>query len=151
MKLNILCLAGCVAFAACGGSAGNNANNTASKNTNSTAQTSPTAEPKKDLPPTSMYISDFLSSYDQANEGRIVTVTGGNLDEISYTSLLIRDGSGYAFHCNGSFSDYMDMKTTIDDLRAKHRSPQATVKGTYAKGPGSSPDLSNCVLTDVKK
>jgi hypothetical protein len=99
-----------------------------------------------------MSISEFMSNTDTSNEGRIVTVTGGNLDTIASDSLLIRDGSGSAFHCYGSFNEYMSTATTIDSLRQKGKSPGAVVKGAFKLDSAyGKPDLSPCVLIDLKK
>lgn len=156
MKQTIL-LAAILALAACGGSNSNNQNTGNSKNSNasnsssSASSTPANTEPGKNLPPTTMSVGEFMIGYDKENEGRIVTVTDAVLEEISYSSLLMRDGAGYGFSCNGSFSDYMDMKTRIDDLRYKHKSPLATVKGIYSTGTNNRPALNSCVLTDIKK
>ncbi len=157
MKTLILVMAVAFAFAlsACGGSSSSNDSN--AKNSNGSPSPSPSSslaaekDQGKDLPPTSMDVAEFLGSYNKENEGRIVTVTGGLLDQISYNSLLIRNGASYAFYCNGDFSSYMEMKTRIDDLRYKGKSPTATVKGIYGVDSNGSPSLSGCVLTDIKK
>ena len=90
---------------------------------------------------------------DPSRDGRTVTVTGGQLDTLTSSSLLIRDGSGgSAFYCYGSFSDYMSTATKIDSLRNEHRSPIAIVTGKYnSKGYASGPELQSCVITDLKK
>lgn len=144
-------------LSACGGLA-NSANNTNSKSSNgSSASPSPSGslasdkETGADLAPTTMSVSEFMTYYDKANEGRIVTVEGARLEEISYSSLSLRDGSGYGFSCGGSFSEYMEMKTRIDDLRYKNQSPIATVKGIYTEGTNGKPALKSCILTDIKK
>lgn len=146
----------CVLLAACGKASDTNSVNASnSKNSNSASPSSAVSpadiDKGKTLPPTSMDIYDFIGVYDADNEGRIVTVTGGLLEEISYNSLLIRDGSSFAFSCEGNFSEYMEMKTRIDDLRYKHKSPVATVKGIYSKDSSGKPTLKSCVLTDIKK
>lgn len=122
----------------------------------STSNSSPAVSNKedvadKDTTPLTMSISEFLASNDSEKVGRIVTVTGGQLDAIAYDSLLIRDGPGYAFHCYGSFSDYMSMSTQIDSLRQRGRAPGATVKGAYKMSSYGSPELGPCVLVDLKK
>lgn len=153
----IVFLAALFTLAACGGSNSNNQNAANSKSSNasnsspSASSTPANTETGKSLPPTTMSVSEFMMGYDKANEGRIVTVTDAVLEEIKYDSLSMRDGAGYGFGCNGSFSDYMDMKTRIDDLRYKNKSPRATVKGVYAEGYNGKPALNSCVLTDLKK
>lgn len=136
----------------------NSSNDANSKNSNSASPSpSPSAtksetETGKDKPPTSMSISEFMSSSDRSNNGRIVTVTGGQLDKISYDSLLIRDGAGAAFYCYGSFSDYTDMSSKIDSMRQAGKSPGATVTGTFSlESDYGKPDLKSCILTDLKK
>lgn len=134
------------------GSNTSNSNNANSTNTsNSSSETNKTVVESRDMTPLTMSISEFIASNDKDNEGRTVTVTGGQLDEISYDSLLIRDGAGYAFHCYGSFSEYMSTKTKIDSLRQQHRSPGATVRGIYKMSSYNSADLSPCVLVDLVK
>jgi len=155
MKITILTVTILLVFSACGMLGSKNANNSNSKAANS-ASPSPSSTPTeidkgKSLPPTTMSVGEFMTSYDADNEGRTVTVDGGELDSISYSYLLIRDGSGYGFNCNGSFSEYMDMQSRIDDLRYKKRSPSVTVKGTYTRGSNGKPDLSSCILIDIKK
>lgn len=149
-------IAGCN-FSLGNGSNASNSNNSnkaanASNSSNSSSETNKdNVADNKDKPPVTMSISEFLSSNDKDNEGRMVTVTGGQLDEISSDSLLIRDGPGYAFHCYGSFSEYMSTKTKIDSLREQHRSPGATVKGIYKMASYGSPELGPCVLVDLVK
>lgn len=155
MKLLLVTFAVAVFLCACGSTtASDNAKVKANIDSASPSPASSPVERDKgaDLAPITVSAGEFLRYYDEENEGRIVTVTGGQLEEISYSSLRIRDGGGYAFTCNGSFSEYMSMKTTIDDLRYKNRSPTATVKGVYAKATyDNKATLNSCVLTDIQK
>lgn len=78
--------------------------------------------------------------------------SGGQLEEIGYSSLRISTVSG-SFECSGDFGEYQSMKSRIDDLRYKHQSPAVTVKGIYTKSSYSSerPAVKNCILTDLKR
>lgn len=67
------------------------------------------------------------------------------------SSLLTRNGAGYAFYCYGDFSEYMNGAAKIDSLRQESKSPVATVKGTYKKGNGNGADLGPYVLLNLGK
>ncbi|MEQ1605076.1 MAG: hypothetical protein ABL999_09420 [Pyrinomonadaceae bacterium] len=150
MKTKLLITFAAVVLCSCGGSTSNNAAN--SRNANSVSQTNKEKEPPKDMTPMTMDISEFMGTFDASKEGRMVTVTGGQLDAISYGTLTIRNRSGYAFSCSGSFGDYMSMAPKIDSLRQSHRSPDVVVEGKYSKSSyDNSTALSSCILVDLKK
>ena len=158
MKLIIITTMLAVVLSACGKSEETSSTNSSnSKTANSSSSSSSSPEPSrkdsepKDMTPLTMSVSEMVGSYDESKEGRMVTVTGGRLEEIKYNSLMIRDGSSYAFYCNGSFSDYTKMAPQIDSLKTQGKSPVATVKGIYQKGVGSGADLESCILTDLAK
>ena len=162
MKSIILTIMLAAVLSACGKSAAEtSATNTAnSRSENSSSSPGSSSSPEltkkddepKDMTPLTMTVSDFIGSYDASKEGRMVTVTGGLLENIAYNALRIRNGSsGYAFYCNGSFSDYTKMSPQIDSLSQQGKSPRATVKGIYKKGVGSGADLESCILTDLEK
>jgi hypothetical protein len=145
------------------GSMGNNAtaNNSAnSKNNNGQTTTSNVSETNAnasaspvDTTPLTMTAFDMVNGDGEKDkEGRMVTVTGGQLDKISYDSLLIRTPGGAAFYCYGDFSDYTKMADRIESLSAQGKAPGATVKGIYKVATvGTGGELNPCVLTDLVK
>lgn len=155
MKVLIISITVALVLTACGIGSSNTANNSNSRSSNSSANGSssnPVNTPAAVLEPTTMAAYDLVGSYQKENEGRIVTVTGGQLEEIGYSSLRIGTISG-SFECGGDFAEYQSMKTRIDDLRYKHQSPTVTVKGIYTTSSYSNdkPALRNCILTDLKR
>jgi hypothetical protein len=155
MKTHTLIAVIAFALCACGGSSSNSTSGANVKNSNASngvSQTNKDKEPAADMTPLTMDISEFMGSYDASKEGRRVTVKGGQLDAISYSTLTIRSNSGYAFSCNGSFSDYMNMAPKIDSLRQSHRSPEVVVEGKYSRSSyDNNAALSSCILLDLKK
>lgn len=147
------------AFVLCACGSGSNPSNTNAnsknsnlENTSKSASQANKTTPPTDTAPLTMDISEFMGSYDSSKDGRMVTVRGGYLDAISYGTLTIRSSSGYAFSCNGSFSDYMNMAPKIDSLRQSHRSPEVVVEGNYSRSSyDSNAALSSCILVDLKK
>src|SRR5690348_9515257 len=99
MKSIILALMLAVVLSACGKSAEtsstNSSNSTSanSSNSSSSSNSSPELTKKdsepKDMTPLTMPVSDFVGNYDESKEGRIVTVTGGRLENIAYNALRI--------------------------------------------------------------
>jgi ABC-type Fe3+-hydroxamate transport system substrate-binding protein len=161
MKSIILTVMLAVALSACGKSAEtastNSSNSTSANSSNSSSSSSSSPESTnknsepKDMTPLTMPVSDIVGNYDESKDGRMVTVTGGLLEEMKRDSLLIRDGVNSAFHCYGDFSQYMDGAAKIDSLRQQQKSPVATVKGIYKKGTGYGAELGPCVLMDLGK
>jgi pectate lyase len=158
MKLLITVIYLAVVLTGCGTSASNTAANTAnSKNANLAGASNTSSESNtdtaalKDTTPLNMNVSDMIVTVDSEKVGRMVTVTGGQLDKISYNSLLIREPGGRAFYCYGDFGDYTKMSAKIDSLSSQGRAPGATVKGIYKVASiGTGGELSPCVLTDLK-
>ena len=108
----------------------------------------------RDMTPTSMDISEMTSGNgDEDMVGRMVTVTGGVLEDIQSTTLRIRGAyGGSAFYCYGEFSDYMSMSDRVRSLAASGKAPKATVKGIYkVASTGTGGALSPCVLSDIQK
>lgn len=161
MKNLILIALFIIAVTACGfgskstSSSGNSNNSNAINSSGSTSSANRDSGVPKDTSPLTLRVSEMVGtgSFDSSKEGRRVTVEGGLLDKISYSSVTVRDGSGYAFECSGSFSDYMSSAPRIDELTSQHRSPSVTVMGTYGKSSysDSAAALSSCIITDLKK
>jgi hypothetical protein len=155
MRTQLIIALAAIAMCSCGGAksnAANNSNANSSSSSNRTASTKAAETPAQVLEPTTMSATDLVGAYRKENEGRLVTVSGGQLETIGYSSIQISTISG-SFTCSGDFADYQSMKTRIDDLRTKHQSPSVTVKGIYATSSysGDRPALKSCILTDLKR
>jgi hypothetical protein len=101
-----------------------------------------------------MDIAEMVSgSGDEEMVGRMVTVTGGVLENIDSTTLRIRGAyGGQAFYCYGDFTDYLSMSDRVRSLSQSGKSPKATVKGVYKiSSTGTGGELSPCVLSDIQK
>jgi len=131
-----------------------NANRNSNDDDYSSNSTSYSSNSAKDMTPTTIDISEMTSgSGDKDLEGRMVTVTGGVLENIDSDKLRIRgEYGGYAFYCYGSFTDYLSMADRVRSLSQSGRPPKATVKGLYKiSSTGNGGELSPCVLTDIQK
>lgn len=134
-----------------------NASNRSSSNANTDddyTSSSPTPDPDRDMTPLTMSVSDMVEgSGDEDKVGRMVTVTGGVLENLESDALRIRGSyGGYAFYCYGDFDDYMSMSDRVKSLAASGRSPKVTVKGVYKIATvGSGGELNPCVLSDIEK
>ena len=119
------------------------------------ASSSPTPDPDRDMTPLSLSVSDMVEgSGDEENVGRMATVTGGVLENISSDQLRIRGpyNVGAAFYCKGDFSEYMSMASKVESLSQSGKSPKVTVKGIYKIATtGSGGELNPCVLSDIEK
>jgi ABC-type Fe3+-hydroxamate transport system substrate-binding protein len=162
ITLTVMLVVVVVVLSACGRSAetsSTNSSNSTSANSSNSSSSSSSSSPEltkkdsepKDTTPLTMTVSDIVGNYDESKDGRMVTVTGGLLEEMKRDSLLIRNGASSAFYCYGDFSQYMDGAPKIDSLRQQQKSPVATVKGIYKKGNGYGADLGPCVLMDLGK
>ncbi|MBV9242013.1 MAG: hypothetical protein JO314_08390 [Acidobacteria bacterium] len=170
--LSILLVAGVLGLTAIGckwsfGSnvdASNNSSNTNRSSTNRNSDddnydyprnsSSSGSNSSSDMTPISMDVSEMVSgSGDQDKVGRMVTVTGGVLENIDSDKLRIRgEYGGAAFYCYGDFSDYMSMADRVRALSQGGRSPKATVKGMYKIASiGTGGELNPCVLSDIQK
>lgn len=133
---------------------------------NSTASASPSPDaystPADTSPATvsaSTIIAEAKSSDTDKYNGRLVTITDGELWEIMYSHVKIGQkygtySDGYII-CNGSFSDYTPYADKISQMEKAGKSPGATVKGKFSHVKTdmgyTQVHLDPCVISDLEK